>query len=52
MFQRNRWRIAPGDLVYVNHGPHRGKHGKVLDVIKDRKVPQVIVEGVNQVRAR
>jgi ribosomal protein L24 len=50
MFQTNRWRIFPGDLVYVNHGPHREQSGKVLQVLKDRRVPQVLVEGVNLVR--
>jgi len=47
MFESGRWRIFPGDEVYVNHGPYARQAGKVLEVIKDRRVPQVLVEGVN-----
>ncbi|KAJ9516589.1 hypothetical protein QJQ45_027156, partial [Haematococcus lacustris] len=47
MFPRRRWRIFPGDFVFVNHGQHASQSGKVLQVIKDRREPQVIVEGIN-----
>jgi len=47
MFERNRWRIFPGDEVCVIDGPLKGSTGKVLDVIKDKRVPQVIINGVN-----
>jgi hypothetical protein len=50
MFQTGRWRIFVGDMVFVNHGPHKGASGRVLQVIRDRRVPQVVVEGVNLVR--
>ncbi len=50
MFKRDRWRIFPGDVVWVNGGECKGETGKVLQVIKDKRVPQVIVEGVNLVR--
>lgn len=51
MFQNNRWRIFPGDEVCVIDGPLKEQTGKVIDVIKDVRVPQVVVEGVNLVRA-
>eukprot|EP00195_Chlamydomonas_chlamydogama_P016197 CAMPEP_0202895432 /NCGR_PEP_ID=MMETSP1392-20130828/4639_1 /ASSEMBLY_ACC=CAM_ASM_000868 /TAXON_ID=225041 /ORGANISM="Chlamydomonas chlamydogama, Strain SAG 11-48b" /LENGTH=262 /DNA_ID=CAMNT_0049580443 /DNA_START=40 /DNA_END=825 /DNA_ORIENTATION=- len=48
MFKTGRWRIFPGDEVMVRRGPDQGCTGKVLQVIQDTRVPQVIVEGVNQ----
>lgn len=49
MFQSGRWRLHPGDTVLVRAGPHKGQTGKILEVIKDKRVPHVIVEGVNMV---
>jgi large subunit ribosomal protein L24 len=37
--------IKKGDIVYVNSGDDRGKKGRVLKVIPDKKT--AIVEGVN-----
>jgi ribosomal protein L24 len=51
MFQRNQWRIFPDDLVQVVTGSETGATGRVLAVIKDKKQPEVIVEGVNMVGA-
>jgi ribosomal protein L24 len=48
-FERGRWRIFVGDEVVVNHGPFRAQSGKVLQVIQDTRVPQVVVQGVNLV---
>lgn len=50
MFKTNRWRICRDDLVYILSGPDKGKTGKVLEIIKDTRTPQVIVEGRNLVR--
>lgn len=49
MFETGRWRIFRGDEVFINNGPHANMSGKVLEVIKDKRVPQVLVEGVNLV---
>ncbi len=51
MFKTDRWRICRDDLVYILSGADKGKTGKVLEVIKDKRMPQVIVEGRNLVRA-
>ncbi len=51
MFQHNQWRIYPDDVVQVITGPEKGITGKVLAVIKDKKQPEVIVEGINMVRS-
>jgi ribosomal protein L24 len=53
MFKRDRWRIFRGDTVRVvlwSH-PDYFREGRVLEVVKDRRVPQVIVEGINLVRS-
>ena len=52
MFQKNQWRILPDDLVQVVTGSETGATGRVLAVIKDKKQPEVIVEGVNMVRGQ
>ena len=39
--------IKKGDTVYVNAGDDRGKTGKVLEVLIDKK--RAIVEGANMV---
>ena len=49
MFKRNKWRICRDDLVQIIRGPEKGQVGRVLEVIKDDRVPQVIVEGKNLV---
>lgn len=51
MFKHNQWRIYPDDVVQVITGPEKGITGKVLAVIKDKKQPEVIVEGINMVRS-
>lgn len=50
MFVRDKWRICRDDIVYILRGPEKGQTGKVLEVIKDTRLPQVIVEGRNLVR--
>ncbi|GFR51858.1 hypothetical protein Agub_g14330, partial [Astrephomene gubernaculifera] len=47
MFKTDRWRICRDDIVYILSGHDKGKTGKVLEIFKDTKVPQVIVEGRN-----
>ena len=39
--------IRKGDQVIVNTGEYKGKQGRVLDVIRDKK--KAIVEGINMV---
>uniref|UniRef100_A0A6S8L381 KOW domain-containing protein n=1 Tax=Dunaliella tertiolecta TaxID=3047 RepID=A0A6S8L381_DUNTE len=47
MFPRSRWRIVEGDEVVVRGTQFSGQIGKVLAVLRDVRVPQVVVEGVN-----
>jgi len=51
MFERNRWRIVEGDEVVIRGTKFSGQIGKVLAVLKDPRVPQVVVEGINLVSA-
>jgi len=44
-----RWRIVEGDEVVVRGTQFSGQIGKVLAVLRDPRVPQVVVEGVNLV---
>ncbi|TYZ57036.1 hypothetical protein PybrP1_009789 [[Pythium] brassicae (nom. inval.)] len=43
------WHIVRGDLVEVVNGPHKGKQGAVVGVIRDQN--RVIVENINMVPA-
>ena len=52
MFERNKWRILRGDTVMVVAGPDKHQTGVVTKVIRDKKVPRVLVEGLNLVRAQ
>lgn len=47
MFKTGRWRICRDDVVCIMKGPERGETGRVLEVYKDVRQPQVIVEGRN-----
>ncbi|KAG1679971.1 hypothetical protein FOA52_007035 [Chlamydomonas sp. UWO 241] len=47
MFGHNQWRIYVDDVVQVVTGSEKGATGRVLQVIKDNKQPEVVVEGVN-----
>lgn len=49
MFPRGRWRIFRDDIVTIRRGPEKGMTGRVLEVLKDLRVPQVVVEGLNLV---
>ena len=51
MFQRNKWKILRGDKVVITAGKDKGESGIVSKVIRDEKIPRVIVEGRNLVRA-
>lgn len=45
--KRQKLHIKKDDMIKVISGNHRGKSGKVLEVISDKK--RAIVEGVNMV---
>lgn len=50
MFDRNKWKILRGDRVVIIAGKDKGQTGIVSKVIRDDKIPRVIVEGRNLVR--
>ena len=50
MFDRNKWKILRGDKVTIVAGKDKGQVGTVTKVIRDVKVPRVLVEGLNLVR--
>lgn len=41
------WHIVRGDFVEVINGPHKGKQGEIVGVIRDQN--KVIVENINMV---
>src|SRR5690554_708580 len=43
----NKLHIKKGDTVYVNTGEDKGKTGRVLQVMADKK--RAIVEGINMI---
>lgn len=47
MFQSGIWHIVRGDKVQIVAGKDKGQQGIVRKVIRDVKVPRVIVEGRN-----
>ena len=49
MFPSNKWNILRGDTVKILAGKDRGQTGTVTKVIRDNKIPRVIVEGLNLV---
>ena len=49
MFERNKWKILRGDKVVIIAGKDKGETGIVSKVIRDDKIPRVIVEGRNLV---
>ena len=51
MFPKEKWKIVRGDKVVITAGKDKGQTGIVTKVIRDEKIPQVIVEGRNLVRA-
>ena len=50
MFPKEKWKIVRGDKVVITAGKDKGQTGIVTKVIRDEKIPQVIVEGRNLVR--
>eukprot|EP00884_Botryococcus_braunii_P002980 jgi/Botrbrau1/12683/Bobra.67_1s0047.1 len=50
MFKRDKWKILRGDKVMIVTGKDRGEIGIVSKVIRDTRVPKVIVEGRNLVK--
>ncbi len=51
MFDKDKWKILRGDKVVITAGKDKGQTGIVTKVIRDEKIPRVIVEGRNLVRA-
>jgi KOW motif len=49
MFHRDQWRILRGDKVQIITGKDKGEIGIVKKVIRDKRVPKLIVEGRNLV---
>lgn len=49
MFERNKWKILRGDKVVIIAGRDKGETGIVSKVIRDDRIPRVIVEGRNLV---
>jgi hypothetical protein len=50
MFESNKWKVLRGDEVMVMAGKDRGTTGTVLQVLRDKSRPRVVVEGRNLVR--
>lgn len=50
MFPSGKWKILRGDKVVITAGKDKGQTGIVSKVIRDVKIPRVIVEGRNLVR--
>lgn len=49
MFKNDKWHILRGDTVKLLCGKDKGQVGTVLKVIRDKKIPQVLVQGLNLV---
>ena len=50
MFPKEKWKILRGDKVVITAGKDKGQTGIVTKVIRDERIPKVIVEGRNLVR--
>jgi len=48
MFKKDMWKIVRGDMVAVLSGKEKGAQGIVREVIRDKKFPRVVVEGLNK----
>lgn len=49
MFYSNKWKVLRGDQVMIMAGKDKGQTGTVLQVIRDKARPRVVVEGRNLV---
>lgn len=49
MFSKDKWKILRGDKVVITAGRDKGQSGIVKKVIRDDKIPRVVVEGRNLV---
>ena len=49
MFPKEKWKILRGDKVIITAGKDKGQTGIVTKVIRDERIPKVIVEGRNLV---
>ena len=52
MFPKEKWKILRGDKVVITAGKDKGQTGIVTKVIRDERIPKVIVEGRNLVELR
>jgi large subunit ribosomal protein L24 len=52
MFDRDKWKILRGDKVMIMAGKDRGQVGTVMRVMRDKRWPRVVVEGLNLVSCR
>ena len=52
MFPKEKWKILRGDKVIITSGKDKGQTGIVTKVIRDERIPKVIVEGRNLVRSK
>lgn len=50
MFPKEKWKILRGDKVVITAGKDKGQTGIVTKVIRDERIPKVIVEGRNLVQ--
>lgn len=49
MFPKEKWKVLRGDKVIITAGKDKGQTGIVSKVIRDERIPKVIVEGRNLV---
>lgn len=49
MFKNDKWHIVRGDTVKILSGKDKNQVGTVLKVIRDERIPRVLVEGLNLV---
>lgn len=49
MFKYDKWRIVSGDTVRILCGKDKNQEGVVRKVYRDKKVPKVLVQGINLV---
>lgn len=49
MFKNDKWHILRGDTVKMLCGKDKDEVGTVLRVIRDEKIPRVVVSGLNLV---
>ena len=51
MFKNDKWHIVRGDTVKLLCGKDKGQVGTVLKVLRDERIPRVLVGGLNLVNS-